>query len=186
MRRVLAAAIFVVLLAGCGNKAPEAPPRRAPSATTTPTASSATSSAAVTVPVMPEVARSHTEAGAKAFVVYYWHVVDYVQQTLNTAPIEVISATTCAGCQAGIEAMRKLARRHSHLTGGAETVSSLRSEAVIPNHSVLVAFNLTNEPQRVDTPGKKTVLHPGGTTNKLMSLLPREDGWIAGELRSQP
>jgi hypothetical protein len=134
---------------------------------------------------MPDAAKAHTEAGAKAFVVYYWQVVDYVQQTLDISPIEVISASSCVGCQAGIKSMKKLARQHARLVGGEEKVSKLRSENVVPGHSVLVAFDLTNEPQRVEIPGKKPLLHPGGTTNKLMALLPRDTGWLAGELRAQ-
>jgi hypothetical protein len=168
-------------LTGCGAAAPAAP------ASPTPTVATATPSPTLTTgpPVIPDAARQHTTAGAKAFVTYYVEAVDYAQQTLDTTPVEAASAPTCVGCTAGIRTIKRIARHGGHVEGGEETVSALRSETVMPNQSVTLVFDVANEAQRVVIPGKKPLLHPAGTTKMLMTLIPRDTGWVAGELRGQ-
>jgi hypothetical protein len=173
-------------LAGCGSTDPAAP--ASPTVTTAPTTpvpTSPTSGPTSGPPAMPDAGRQHTKAGAKAFVTYYVDAVDYAQQTLDTAPVEAVSAPTCAGCKAGIRSIKRIARQHGHIEGGHETVSALRSETVMANQSVTLTFDLANEPQRVLVPGKKPVLHPAGTTKMLITLIPRDTGWLASELRGQ-
>jgi hypothetical protein len=179
---MLGLALGLVLgLAGCGSTHPAAPA----SPTTSPVTPVGTSPTSVSdgAPVMPEVARQHTKAGAKAFVTYYVEAVDYAQQTLDTTPVEAVSASTCAGCKAGIRSIKRIARHHGHIEGGHETIAALRSETVIANQSVTLTFDIANQPQRVLIPGKRPVLHPAGTTKMLMTLIPRDTGWLASELR---
>lgn len=172
-------------LAACGDSDPTPSPTT--SAPTSPTSNPTTSptTTSPTPPAIPDTARHHTKAGAKAFVIYYVQAVDYAQQTLDTSPVEAVSAPTCVGCKAGIRTIKRIARKHGHIEGGNETVSALQSETVMPNQSVTLTFDIANEPQRVLVPGKKPLLHPAGTTKVLMTLIPRDTGWIASELRGQ-
>jgi len=133
---------------------------------------------------MPKAARAHTSEGAKAFVVYYWKAVDYSQQTLDTKPVELISDPNCVACQAGIKALQEFARQHGRLLGGTEVVSSLKVLSIKSGYPVVVSFELVSAAQQVVVPGKTTVVHPAGTNRKIMTLIPRDNGWVAGELRS--
>lgn len=134
---------------------------------------------------MPEAAKAHTRAGAKAFVVYYWRVVDYAQNTLDTSPVAAISDPTCAACKAGIKSLRDIAVLGGRFVGGGETVSHVNAFPVRQGKPETVAFNLTNQRQQVVVPGKKTVVHSGRISRMLMALIPRDGGWLAADFEKR-
>ena len=134
---------------------------------------------------MPDAARAHTRAGAKAFVSYYWQVVDYSQATLRVELLKEISQPTCTGCQGGIASIRTLALEGAVITGGEETLSDVAAAPMKKGNPVLVTFDVHNEAQHIRVPGKDEVLHPAGTSRMQMILVPTASGWVAGELKSE-
>ena len=168
-------------LAGCGAADPSAPASPTPTvASTTPTPTPAAGP-----PALPQAARQHTKAGAKAFVVYYVELITYAETTLDTEPVQDLSMPTCSGCIGGIRKLRKIARQGGHITGAGLSTSNLRSEAIDDHGVVTLAFDLTNTTERTTTPGKPTVLHPAGKHPMIMTLVARPDGWVVGEYREQ-
>jgi len=137
---------------------------------------------------MPSVAREHTAAGAKAFVVYYWHVVDYAQKTLDTTLLQSISNKDCLGCNNGIVGLRHDAKRGARIRGGDNTVSNLR---VTPHSLGEISFtqallSVTNTTQTETFPNGK-VKHTASATVRLRMLLqPIPAGWSVETLEPAP
>jgi hypothetical protein len=134
---------------------------------------------------MPDAARQHTKAGAKAFVTYYVDLITYAETTLKTHTVKQLSMPTCSGCLGGIHGLRKIARQGGQIIGAELSVSNLRSEAIDDHGVVTLAFDLANTAERINTPGKPTVLHPAGNHPMIMTLVARPSGWIVGEYREQ-
>jgi hypothetical protein len=176
---------LVLGLAACGDSDPTpSPTTPAPtSPTSNPTTSPTTTNP--TPPAIPDTARHHTKAGAKAFVIYYVDVITYAERTLDTKPVKKLSMPTCSGCTGGIRGLRKIARQGGHILGARLSVSNLRSETIDDHGVVTLAFDLANTAERIETPGKPTVLHPAGKHAMIMTLVARPDGWVVGEYREQ-
>ncbi|MGZ4452538.1 MAG: DUF6318 family protein [Nocardioides sp.] len=170
-------------LTACGSEAAPAP-APTPSIAASPTPSpSPTASPTLAPPVMPEAAKAHSEAGAMAFALYYVRLVEYTQLTLDTAPIEKESATSCTGCSAAIKAMKSLAAKHGSFSGGALTVKDLAAGPAddrLPTH---VSFDLMSRPLTKSIPGHNDVTYPPSITHEAVTLLPRSHGWVVAELR---
>lgn len=62
------------------------------------------------------------KAGAKAFVEYYWDVVEHAQLTGDVSVLKTLSYPTCAACQSGIRDLAKKAPQIRNATGGDMTV----------------------------------------------------------------
>jgi hypothetical protein len=92
---------------------------------------------------------------------------------------------TCSGCLGGIHGLRKIARQGGQITGAGLSVSNLRSEAIDDHGVVTLAFDLANTAERINIPGKPTVLHPAGKHPMIMTLVARPNGWVVGEYREQ-
>jgi hypothetical protein len=71
-----------------------------------------------TEPVLPAAAKEASERGARAFIGYYWALINYAQQTGDVSRLRALSAPTCAGCSAGITGVRRLYRSGGRLRGG--------------------------------------------------------------------
>jgi hypothetical protein len=121
MRHTTTALITLALtiaLSACSNTDETAPPP-------TPTPAASTTASAPTPPVMPRAARAHTEAGAKAFVRYFWDVVNYAQATGDTNAIAELSADGCVGCEVGIASVDEVYSNGGRILGGKAVVSGI-------------------------------------------------------------
>ena len=116
--------LALLTLTGCSGSADPSPP---PTTRSTPTSAAPSPTASPTVPVMPEAAKAHTKAGAKAFVRYFWQVVNYAQATGDTAAIRTLSARKCAECDAGMYAIDEVYGAGGSIGGGASTLANLRA-----------------------------------------------------------
>jgi hypothetical protein len=182
-RLVAIAALVAALAAGCGG----APTAKfvPPSSSSVPSDPTTTSAADVTPPVMPDLAKQHTVAGAKAFVKYYWAVANYAQTRLDPSPLEALADKQCAGCQGASAFVREVSRLHGCVIGGATMPSRFR---VTPTRGadgltwMDVEYAVSADPQQIDYPGNRHDLHyPGGHRSALMALRPTSAGWVVNQ-----
>ena len=123
--------LSVLSLTGCTGSADPAEPPPPPTAHATPSTRTSQSPATPTPtptptpPAMPAAAKAHTQAGAKAFVQYFWNVVNYAQATGDTKAIAALSADGCSGCDAGIASIDRIYSTGGTITGGTATVSKV-------------------------------------------------------------
>ena len=106
---------------------------------------------------MPEAAREFTDAGAEAFVRYYWDVVSYAQTTLDTEPLKAVSNPTCEVCSRGIQGLERIRQLDGVSSGGTLTVSNVKvaRERAGSLESADVTMTVSNAAQKIDLPGDK-------------------------------
>lgn len=120
LRAALATSLAAVaLLAGCTD---DNPSPGDPSSTWTPTGKPETPTSSATAkptePALPEAATKATEAGARAFITYYWDLINYAQVTGDVTALKRVSGPTCGGCNRAIDAVEKLYGDGGHAEGG--------------------------------------------------------------------
>ena len=176
----LTAVALLLVLSGCSGDADPAPAPPSSSAPSSPTASPTP-----TPPVMPEAAKAHTEAGAKAFVEYFWEVVNYASTTGDTTQIRDLSLAECDGCDGGASAIEKVYRRGGTITGGRASLTVLRSELLLAGKLRIarIIFRATYASQTVDLPGEAddTTVVPSPTKQR-MELFLEPEGWRISKL----
>lgn len=130
---------------------------------------------------MPALAKEPTQAGAEAFVRYYWDLVNYAQATGDTKGLRSVSAETCEPCQGGIDALENIVNeRGGKITGGEYSASNLRTTRLtgqVPSYRIV--FALSNEKQTIDFPSGEKDGGFGASTNETMMALNFLDGaWV--------
>lgn len=184
MRRFLALAALWVLLAACTDGgATEPGSTSTPSATASASGSPSASASAVAPPVMPEVAKEHTEAGAVAFVQHFWDVVNYAQATLDVRPLERLITEGCDGCRGGIEALREVKERGGVVVGGTNRTGDFGVKQLAADSTLVfeVTFTVTNDPETIDyPPPAQDVTRGGASVRDRFILFQRNDGWRVG------
>ena len=123
--RAAVAMLVLLLLSGCsdGNASP-----RDPSSTWSPTGTMQTPTSAAPDPVEPQLpaaAKEASKAGARAFIAYYWDLINYAQVTGDVKALRSVSASTCSGCRAGIRGIRKHYASGGAIVGGINRVARL-------------------------------------------------------------
>jgi hypothetical protein len=145
-RRLRTAALAVVAaaalaLTGCnpggepnngGTSSPSATESVTPSATPTPAAAYKPADATgraqnVPVPVLPEVAKTETKAGAMAFASYWFNVLSYSYETGDIALLDSLTPPSCAACQKSKEAIRSWHSDGRWLIGGQITTPAVET-----------------------------------------------------------
>ncbi|WGX94585.1 DUF6318 family protein [Nocardioides sp. L-11A] len=126
MLGLLAAALVLLLsAAACTDDSPDP---RDPTSTWSPTGTIDTPSPTEppteppSEPGLPEAAKQASEDGARAFIEYYWELINYAQVTGDVKALKAASATTCKGCQAGIRGIRRHYQSGGTIVGGAHRV----------------------------------------------------------------
>lgn len=116
---------------GCTDDGPSGPSGPSPSVSTSaagsPTGSvtgSVTGSAtgAPVAPVLPAAAKVASEAGARAFIAYYWDLINYAQVTGDVVGLRKVSGPNCDGCRGGINAITGVYRDGGSAKGGKYSV----------------------------------------------------------------
>lgn len=172
----LLATTLCAALAACGSEAAEPPPHTS-SAPSTP---APTTSPSPTPPVMPDLAKQHTAEGAKAFVVYFWQVVDYAMEALDPAALRPLVREDCTGCRGGIRFISKVRDRGGVLVGGDDKVSSITANQVQlgTDSYYSLTFKVTNTEQRVTYPGGQTKVFPRATSMDHFMIHATPTGWV--------
>lgn len=173
---VLAGALCAALT-GCvgGSDAQPTPPATpTPSPTSSP---SPTPPAGPTLPPAPEPATG--KKGAKAFVRYYWDVVNYAQATGDTEVLKTLGVDECDSCNVGIETIENNTVQGAVVTGG-----HLTPRRLTPRHVSTgslgevwsIGVVLDNTDQTVTYPDK-VQRFPATTITISMAAVQRAGTW---------
>ncbi|MEX0426885.1 DUF6318 family protein [Nocardioides sp. DS6] len=184
MRRTSVAAVAVGALvvggvSGCGG---DPKPKFAHSADPSPSAVSSSAAPAddLAPPEMPEAAKAHTVAGAKAFVRYFWRAANYAQTTLDASLVASLASENCTGCTGGVEFVERVKKGRGTIRGGAITVGreTVRRLDVAGQVWMAVTYSWSSPRQVVDFPGtKKDEVYSGGRGTNRFTLQPVASGW---------
>ncbi|MDQ6526460.1 DUF6318 family protein [Nocardioides sp. LHD-245] len=179
----LFAAALVLLLsaAACTDDDPDP---RDPTSTWSPTGTMDTPSPTATPPaepVLPEAAKQASEEGARAFITYYWDLINYAQVTGDVKALKAASATTCKGCQAGIRGIRRHYRSGGSIAGGVHRVDRTRL-AEVTSKSDIYAFRsetrVSHDAQTIiSNDGNKEARAPGADDWNLYVLWVGDTHW---------
>ncbi|WP_408895622.1 DUF6318 family protein [Nocardioides sp. R1-1] len=185
MRRLRALVALVLLIVGVTACSDDEPAPHDPSSTWSPTGTmEAPSSTAAAVPIeprLPDAAREASEAGARAFIAYYWELVNYAQVTGDVKALKAVSGTNCKGCAAGIEGIRTLYRDGGRLEGGDYDIEFKVMNELKDADGSGYAFEAkltasTGEQTKVDGDGRTTRI-PAGSSDVVVVAAWLGSGW---------
>ncbi|WP_436700641.1 DUF6318 family protein [Nocardioides sp. BYT-33-1] len=124
---LLVAVLVLLLSAACTGDDPDADGPGDPTSSWSPTGTMDPSSSGSGEPVdpvdpvepeLPEVAREASEEGARAFIAYYWELINYAQVTGDVKALKVASGPNCSGCHEGVQGVRALYKSGGRAEGG--------------------------------------------------------------------
>ncbi|MCG2623286.1 DUF6318 family protein [Arthrobacter sp. I2-34] len=128
---VLAAACALALGAcsgdaeGAGTPVPSASTPAAAPATATPSPTAVYKPASadgpaenVPVPKLPESAREKSVKGLKAFVKYWYALLNYAYESSNLGPLRDVTSTNCTRCEAVYDGLDRWASEKKWIVGG--------------------------------------------------------------------
>ncbi len=173
------ASTALLTFAGCGDGDP---PKAAPFTPTghIETPSPSPSDDVPTEPALPDAATQPTEDGARAFIAYYWDLINYAQVTGHVSPLKKISGDRCDGCYVGIDAIRGVYKSGGYVTAGnyVENITFVEPYKPAPD---VVAFHVevavdVDEHRAVDSSGATTV-YPAGRGTYSVYVLWGRAGW---------
>jgi hypothetical protein len=185
----LLVAVLVLLLsaAACTGDDPDADGPGDPTSSWSPTGTMDPSSTGSGEPVdpvepeLPEVAREASEEGARAFIAYYWELINYAQATGDVKALKAVSGTTCTGCAKGIAAVSELYEPGGHAEGGAYELSIKHVKVINSEDKALrgveARYDVRNAEQViVRGDGTRETIAPA-TTTYLSYLIWIDDAW---------
>ncbi|WP_418058624.1 DUF6318 family protein [Pimelobacter simplex] len=190
-RCVVALALVVLGVGGCNADPPDPGPTWSMSGSAEVTASSSpTVTPGPEVPVLPAAAREASEAGARAFVEYYWELVNYAQATGDVRALRAVSGPSCEGCQAGIAAVRRHYRAGGRVVGGAAIPQDQRLTELSTKESSIYAFRVqvttAHEAQEIIAPdGSRQSRSAGTDTWHLYVLWVNDREWRLDVMESR-
>jgi hypothetical protein len=133
-------------------------------------------------PDLPAAAAEASEAGARAFIGYYWELINYAQATGDVKELRAASGANCAGCNAGIRGIRQRHRAGQHVVGGAYRVRvtdlsklSISSGELTGFHATVVAEH--DEQTATSTDGTDDVRAAGESTADMYLIWITDSGW---------
>lgn len=153
------AAIDRIVSAAAVASASSAAASRSASAPSTATTSATGTS--TTDFVLPAAAKAHTQEGAKAFVRFYWDVLDRLDMHPQNGIIERFSVTTCESCRMQIDTIAAMVRDGVHVETSNTKIGppTVRSDST--SDSVIVTFTQTDDGSvRVVPSGSKSTVPP--------------------------
>lgn len=184
LRAALAASLTALaLLAGCSDDGPS-PGDPSPTGTPTGTPATPTTEAAEkpTEPALPEAATKATEDGARAFITYYWDLINYAQVTGDVKALKRVSGPNCERCRAGIQGIRAVYAAGGRLTNADYQATVRAINEVTTDSGITYAFEGRTDVSNsvhvsVDAEGKEESFKASTLTYLLYVL------WIDGHWR---
>lgn len=184
LRAALAAPLAALaLLAGCTD---DDPSPGDPTSTWTPTGKPETPTSSATAkptePALPDAATKATEAGARAFIAYYFDLVSYAQVSGDVRALKRASGPSCRGCNAGIEGVRKHYGGGGRIVGGALVPTIDRIREISTQSGSLFGFRAIvttshNEQTIIESDGSSDTRSPGTDHWNLYLLWTPSDSW---------
>ena len=139
MRRImLAVAIGLLGLPGCGTD-PPTPPPLTPSPSATPSAP--------TAPELPPEAQGSSRKAAKAFVEYYFSALSYAANTGDTSLVTGVSNSTCESCKSVVSAVDEIYAEGGRAQGDGYGFKDGKSRPGPESRTWVVEGTLQNYPQ---------------------------------------
>jgi hypothetical protein len=172
----LAVAASVVALVGCTGD-PE--PRIVDDPSRTETTSSPTpTDAAPSIPSLPADATLENEKGVRAFVDYFWDVVNYAQSVPDSTALNGLYTPFCDACDGAIGFLKELEDSEGEVTGGdyALRIQDVQRQYADQQSIYSVEFTVKNKKMIVDAPGRKNdrVFNPSSSEDRFVV------NWIDG------
>lgn len=177
----------VLTLSACSSDDPEPKVAPTPSASVTATPTSPPSSGNGE-PLAPQELSRSDAAGAKAFVEYYWDLVDFAQASGDVDALASVSLPSCEACEGGMASIEKTYDQGGSIEGGEATVRELSAKPVQRGDDVVfeVQVRVVTTRQQVRVPGKKPSTYPPGDT-RLQFIVEQVDGaWKVGRWDAVP
>lgn len=180
LRAALAASVAALALLGACSD--DDPSPGDPSSTWTPTGKPETPTSDATEkptePALPEAATKATEDGARAFIAYYWDLINYAQVTGDVKALKRASGPTCDGCTRAVRAVEELYGSGGQADGGdydlvIERVRELSSDALYGMEAVI---RVRNAEQRIVRDGEEEISQPK-TSKFLTYLIWAQEAW---------
>jgi hypothetical protein len=187
--RAAAAAAVLLLVAGCSD---DGPSPRDPTSTWSPTGKMETPTSAAPDPVEPDLpaaAAEASEAGARAFIEYYWELVNYAQVTGDVKALKKVSGKTCEGCGKGIAVVEDLYSAGGRAEGGEYELTITGIKQVESEDKALQGIEAHYEVRNAE----QTIVHGDGsrevmasaTTTYLSYLIWLDGAWRTDVLEPQ-
>ncbi len=127
---------------GCSDDGPEAGPSPSPTVSVSTSGSASPSEEVPVAPVLPEAAKVATEAGARAFIAYYWELINYAQVTGDVAVLGTMSARTCDVCTGFVDDLRKHYAAGGRIIGGRNAVRVISASQIETNSKSALGYRL--------------------------------------------
>jgi len=131
---------------------------------------------------MPDAAKAHTKAGAKAFVEYFWEVVNYAQATGDTDAIRDLTVVeSCSSCVRGARAIDKVYDKGGVVRGGTSHLSNFTTQVYsLPGgDQATVEYDIQVGATKFDYPGSAKDNEDPATSgrNRLRLAAPPSAAW---------
>lgn len=183
LRAALAASLAALaLLTGCTD---DDPSPGDPTSTWTPTGEPETPTSSATAkptePPLPDAATKATEEGARAFITYYWDLINYAQVTGDVEALKRVSGSTCRGCSRVINGISDLYTDGGHAIGGEYTLRIERiTEVTTPDKAALgieAAIRVRNQEQTIVQGSGESARSVPATSRYLIYLIWVNEAW---------
>jgi hypothetical protein len=180
------ALLLAVLVAGCEEDEPSSSPPASDSPSVPESSSPTETTSVPTTPVeptLPAQAEDESQAGAEAFVRFYWEVVNYATKTGDVTLLSELDQVSCEGCDGGVDGIERVYRAGGRIVGGdydvvkLETVRSESGQWTIVTHTRVGA-------QRAIDAGKLNRRYPAGRDKWLIALARVHGAWSVSTLES--
>lgn len=138
-------------------------------------------------PELPEAAKRASEDGARAFIEYYWELINYAQVTGDVKTLKAASGPNCGGCGAGMDGIRQLYGTGGHLEGGDYKVRLMKINQLTGSNPSDIAFEAkvaasATEQVVVEGDGSKTH-NPAATSEVVVAVFWLGSNWRLEEMR---
>ncbi|NYI47745.1 hypothetical protein BJ993_004825 [Nocardioides aromaticivorans] len=147
LRAALAASLAALaLLAGCSD---DDPSPGDPGSTSTPTGNPETPTSSATAkptePALPDAATKATEAGARAFITYYWDLINYAQATGDVKALKRVSGPNCDACTGINDRLHDQYAKGGHVEGGTNSSRVLKASELTTASESAYGFRIRAE-----------------------------------------
>lgn len=153
MRPIRAAATALVAslaLSACNGDDPAEPMSSSTPSGSTTAPSTTPAVETPTEPALPKAATKATEAGARAFITYYWDLINYAQVTGDVKRLRAVSGPNCAGCNAGVKGILDVYKAGGYITQARYEASVTRLSPLEAESSDIYAFKASVEVRHED------------------------------------
>lgn len=173
-----AAALPLALLVGCSGEEPE--PKFPDEPSSSPTEASPSEPVEPTPPAAME---RGDEAGAKAFVEYYYAFMNYAQQTGDVEGFRRLGLKSCAGCEGALEFVDGVYKNGGQSVGGIYTPRTIkvtgRQRLTDKVTRVFLTVVASRTKQKITGAGPHDGTYPAGESRLRFQLIHDSSGWQA-------